>query len=128
MAIERAVVEPLSLTTVYFDLSKLFNQSNVATQQLRMSPNDGSAQELDEIQQIARPGVEEAVPHLRVGPLHPPAIADDVDNSPLVDVDHLFDLDAVASNVSQYSRIASCAASNPRTLTRSGQSSVLSNS
>jgi hypothetical protein len=41
------------------------------------------------------PDVEEAVPHLGVGPSHPPAIADDVDNPPLVRVDHLFDLDVV---------------------------------
>src|SRR5688500_433492 len=42
------------------------------------------------------PDVEEAVPHLGVGPSHPPAIADDVDNPPLVRVDHLFDLDLVS--------------------------------
>src|SRR4051794_19523139 len=41
------------------------------------------------------PDVEEAVPHLGVGPSHPPAIADDVDHPLLVGVDHLFDLDAV---------------------------------
>ena len=40
--------------------------------------------------------MEEAVPHLGVGPSHPSAVADDVDHPPLVGVDHLVDLDVVS--------------------------------
>ena len=40
--------------------------------------------------------MKEANPHLGVGPSHPPAIADDVHNPPIVRVDHLFDLDVVS--------------------------------